>query len=307
MKGMFGKLKFKPSDLKTSCESEGFAHKAKIVCFSLAMFTVANTYASYFQNLVYRSGIYQQHALAAKEQFMEYIDGSDPRTLWEEKNLLDVLDEKDFKQLKFMQAGWKDTEYNRRVFKLRSVEKADANDSNNKYNGNEFYWEDEKIWSDANGDEKDNQYYFTQKQRMDGEKVQTDDRTAYNDRTTWSGKRYDEWATMHDGTIWFDTAGCLTGSKIGEVNAATVSPKVRDNETLQWNNSGHNPSTNLAWNGMKKQWVPVRQDMIDACTAADAKDKPWNSNCFYYTDQEDQEDRFKQNKALDSETTTTPG
>lgn len=122
MKGMFGKLKFKPSDLKTSCESEGFVHKAKIVCFSLTMFAVANTYASYFQNLVYRSQIYQQHALAGNLPFMEYIDGSDPRTLWEEKNLLDVLDEKDFKQLKFMHAGWKDTEYNKKVYKTRSVD-----------------------------------------------------------------------------------------------------------------------------------------------------------------------------------------
>lgn len=33
------------------------------------------------------------------------------RTLWEDKNLLDVLEEKPFKELKFMHAGWKDTEY----------------------------------------------------------------------------------------------------------------------------------------------------------------------------------------------------
>jgi hypothetical protein len=29
---------------------------------------------------------------------------------------------------------------------------------------------------------------------------------------------------MHDGTIWFDTAGCLSGDKIGDVNAAIVTP-----------------------------------------------------------------------------------
>ena len=223
------------------------------------------------------------------------------RTLWEEKNLLDVLDEKDFKQLKFMHAGWKDTEYNRRVFKTRTVEKGISSDSNTKQNGQEFYWEDDKVWSDANGDERDNQYYFTQKKRMDGEKVQTDDRTAYNDRTTWSGKRYDEWATMHDGTIWFDTAGCLNGAKIGEVNAATVSPKTRDGDALKWNNGSHSASTSGTLDGLNKQWVPVRQDMIDACTAVDAKDKAWNINCFYYTNQDALEDRFRQNKALASE------
>jgi len=111
MKSMMSRFVFKPRDLKASCENEGMAHKAKIVCFSLTMFAIANTYGAYFQNLMYRSGIYQQHALAAKPgyQFMEYIDGDDPRTLWEDKNLLDVLDEKDFKQLKFIQAGWSDT------------------------------------------------------------------------------------------------------------------------------------------------------------------------------------------------------
>ena len=96
---MMSRFVFKPRDLKASCENEGNPHKVKIACFALTMFTVATTYSSYFQNLMYRSGIYQQHALAgeANYQFMEYIDGDDPRTLWEEKNLLAVLDSKDFK------------------------------------------------------------------------------------------------------------------------------------------------------------------------------------------------------------------
>ena len=113
MKGFFGRFAFKPSDLKTVCDNEPMEHKVKIAAFAATMFAISNTYASYYQNLMYRSGIYQQHALAGESdyQFMEYIDGEDVRTLWEEKNLLDVLDAKDFKQLKFMHAGWSDTEY----------------------------------------------------------------------------------------------------------------------------------------------------------------------------------------------------
>ena len=92
MKGMFSRFVFKPRDLKASCENEGKAHKVKLAAFAATMFTIANSYSAYFQNLMYRSGIYQQHALAGNIAFMEYIDGNDPRTLWEEKNLLDVLD-----------------------------------------------------------------------------------------------------------------------------------------------------------------------------------------------------------------------
>ena len=37
---------------------------------------------------------------------------------------------------------------------------------------------------------------------------------------TWSEARWDEWETMHDGVVWFDTAGCLDGGFIGMVNKA---------------------------------------------------------------------------------------
>jgi hypothetical protein len=126
------------------------------------MFTISNTYSSYFQNLMYRSGMYQQHALAGRPnyEFMEYIDGDDPRTLWEEKNLLDVLDQKDFKQLKFMHAGWKDTEY-------EYWEPYPDDETRDNISGVEETFEitkyrAKKAWTNANGDPKDNIYYFTQ-------------------------------------------------------------------------------------------------------------------------------------------------
>ena len=161
MKGMMSRFVFKPRDLKASCDNEDNGHKVKLAAFAGVMFVISTTYSSYFQNLMYRSGMYQQHALAgeANYQFMDYIDGDDPRTLWEEKNLLDVLDSKDFKQLKFMHAGWKDTEYEywesyfedetrtiNNVAEVRNIEKFRAR----------------KAWNNANGDPYDNNYYFTQ-------------------------------------------------------------------------------------------------------------------------------------------------
>ena len=161
MKDMFKQFVFKPRDLKASCEKEGNAHKVKLAAFAAVMFTISNTYSAYFQNLVYRSGMYQQHALAgeAEYQFMEYIDGDDPRTLWEEKNLLDVLDQKDFKQLKFMHSGWKDTEYEywESYFENeeRTVGGVASTHSVEKFRA-------KKAWTNANGDPYDNNYYFTQ-------------------------------------------------------------------------------------------------------------------------------------------------
>ena len=44
MKNFFSKFCFKPSQLKNNCENEGKVHKAKIICFSIAMGLVAGSY-----------------------------------------------------------------------------------------------------------------------------------------------------------------------------------------------------------------------------------------------------------------------
>ena len=64
---------------------------------------IGTTYQSYFNGLVYRSGIYQKRALAGQETWVDFIDGENPATLWNERNELDVLDDKPFKELKYMQ------------------------------------------------------------------------------------------------------------------------------------------------------------------------------------------------------------
>jgi len=44
---------------------------------------------------------------------------------------------------------------------------------------------------------------------------------------------------MHDGTIWFDTAACLTGAKIGDANKVTI--------TRQDTDSSSNPNSVKGW------------------------------------------------------------
>ena len=66
---------------------------------------IGTTYQAYFNDLVYRSGIYEKRALAGQETFTQFKDGDNPNTLWQLKNELDVLEGRDFKQIKYMQTG----------------------------------------------------------------------------------------------------------------------------------------------------------------------------------------------------------
>ena len=71
---MMEKMMLKPRQIKECCEMEDKYHKAKIVCLSLLMFGVATTYGGYFDDVVFRSGMWQQQALAGNVQQIGYID-----------------------------------------------------------------------------------------------------------------------------------------------------------------------------------------------------------------------------------------
>jgi len=74
-------LKLKPRDISQTCTNESKYHKAKIVCFSFLMFGIGVTYQTYFNNLVYRSTIFQQRALATQETFTNFRNPLDPNTM----------------------------------------------------------------------------------------------------------------------------------------------------------------------------------------------------------------------------------
>ena len=55
----------------------------------------------------------------------------------------------------------------------------------------------------------------------------------HNERIlTWSEARWNEWETMHDNVLWFDTAGCLDGGFIGEVNSQHQLEYVQNKEKI---------------------------------------------------------------------------
>ena len=100
MKAFFSRFVFRPKDLKDNVEREGKVHKAKVICFSVAMGAMAAGYQSFFDNLTYRSAQMQGMALAGKKdyEFRNFRDFNDPDNgLWNYKNQLDVLDELDLK------------------------------------------------------------------------------------------------------------------------------------------------------------------------------------------------------------------
>ena len=147
----------KPADIKDCCENESMGHKVKIVGFSLLMFGIATSYSAFFDNLVYRSGIFQQRALAREENFTDFRNKYDPYT-------------------------------------LRTLDST--------------YFQPSSSWIDA----------WEAKHYAEN----------YEEKTlTWSEARWDEWETMHDGVIWFDTAGCLDGGFIGQVNDEAHYSRVR--------------------------------------------------------------------------------
>lgn len=112
MKKFFSRFVFRPKDLRENVEQEGNVHKAKIICFSLAMGLVAAGYQTYYDGLQYRSAQYQGKAYAGEVAFMDYDEYGIINNLWKLKNDLDVLEDKDFKDLVYLtQPDLKSTTY----------------------------------------------------------------------------------------------------------------------------------------------------------------------------------------------------
>lgn len=53
-------------------------------------------------------------------------------------------------------------------------------------------------------------------------------------RISYDAKKYEEWETMHDGTIYFDTAACEAGKMIGDANKVSINPSSWTANNGQW-------------------------------------------------------------------------
>lgn len=200
MKEMMSKFSLKPKELKMACENEPWSHKARIVGFSFIMCSLATVNQYYFDMLVYRSGQHQNAALAGDLTFLDYGNNKWTSNAWTEAQSLDAWKDKPLKELKQINMDWKTTKW--------------VDGTTTKY-------------ANPNGSPKDNVGYYTQTRKFYDEW-----KDSYN--SSWDefyaknpierdADRYSDWADMHEGVQWFDTAACWAGPFIGDVNSVTIS------------------------------------------------------------------------------------
>ena len=188
MKSFFKRFQFKPKEIKANCEEEGMVHKAKVVCFSVGMMFVCGMFTAFFDDLVYRSGRFQERAIEGELSFYIYDERTIKAALWQWKNELDVLEDKDFKDLVYIKNNWASMSYQNYL---------NQNDPNptTRYNT-------------PNGYPYDNQGYFTQRQRYDS--WYDWEVARYNThQIQWDATLYDNWKTSVEDVVWFDTKPCL--------------------------------------------------------------------------------------------------
>ena len=98
------------------------------------------------------------------------------------------------------------------------------------------FYEDsgKKIWTNPNGNPKDNKGYYTPKKKFYNEFM-----NKYN--SYWARyyaknpiqrdtDQYNNWAEMRDGVNWFDTAACWKSEFIGAVNWSVITPNISVNQ-----------------------------------------------------------------------------
>ena len=71
---MMERMRMKPAQIKETCESEPFWKKVKIACLALFMGAVSSSFGGYFDNLVFRSGMFQQQMLAGNVPTTNFLN-----------------------------------------------------------------------------------------------------------------------------------------------------------------------------------------------------------------------------------------
>lgn len=218
---MMKRFAFKPKELKAACETEPWSHKAKIVGFACIMSGISSYYQYYFDMLIYRSNQFQMAALAGEEgyDFLDYSWNSEwTAEMWSLRQTMDVYKEKGLKELKQIQKDWKTGSYD------------DAGNT---------------VYTNPNGNPKDDEGYYTPERRF-----YDDWSNKYNEiwddhfkdnKIEQDAEQYSNWADMHEGVQWFDTAACWKGKFIGDVNSVVITPDTSVNQ--QFETDLRNPPT----------------------------------------------------------------
>ena len=83
---MMERMRMRPAQIKECVENEPFWRKVKIACLALFMGAVSSTAGGYFDNLVFRSGMYQQHMLAGHLDQINFLNKLDSNALLQAKD-----------------------------------------------------------------------------------------------------------------------------------------------------------------------------------------------------------------------------
>lgn len=196
MKGSMTMMSLRPSKLKEIMGCEKKADKAKIIGFAALMAAVAGYYQSMFDHVIYRSGQWQRKAYAGEVIFIPFYDKYADDRLWFTKNDLDVLNDVDFKDLVYLQNDWHDE-----IFQRAEGETFEA--------------------MNANHDHRDNTSIFTQKQRFNEWLNYRDNKEKVcqeGGEIECDNRDYENWEKLHRDVIWYDTAPCVFGPFIGQIN-----------------------------------------------------------------------------------------
>ena len=106
---MCKKLQWKPQDLKSNVENESMKHKARIVGWSVIMFLIASGYNNFCQMLTYRAVMMQMHSLGGDTNIPnnDFVD-EHSNEMWLAKNVRDMLDAVDTRDLAYIRQSWVD-------------------------------------------------------------------------------------------------------------------------------------------------------------------------------------------------------
>jgi len=251
MKEGMSKMSFKPKDIKMCVKDEPKEHKYRLCVYAALMIGISTTYQAYFDSISYRAGIMQQEALAGMRAFADYKDPLD-RDVWKARKTLAVLQDKPLKDIKYLQVGdageglgskdegWVSQTYED-YWRYQEYYQRDANGAQILDSLNQpievRQWSDGLNYSGPNGDPKLSQLYFTETydQKTKDMTIQEHNRQVQweTDPIGYSTARYEEWKTMREGTIWYDTAGCFSAQMIGDVNEVVANPT-----TTRYNTTG---------------------------------------------------------------------
>ena len=105
MRKFLQKVSFKPIDVKNAVQLESNTQKVRIVVFGVLMGIISTTYQAAYDGISYRSSQLQKAALAGQKEWARYESPNQP-TVWAARQTLKILDEKPFKDLKYIVEGW---------------------------------------------------------------------------------------------------------------------------------------------------------------------------------------------------------